>query len=106
MKRKNGFTIVELLAVILILGILIALLVPTINNTTKTTKEKILDTKKNTITVAAEKYGNKNINTYQKCATKKNEELSRDCKIPVQEMVETLMEMGYIENVYHFFGHI
>ena len=45
MKNKKGFTLVELLAVILILGILMVVAVPSINSTSNKTKERMLKTK-------------------------------------------------------------
>ena len=45
MDSKKGFTIVELLAVIVILGILAIILIPIINKNNNKTKEKMLETK-------------------------------------------------------------
>ena len=48
MKNKRGFTLVEILAVILILGTISILVITTINNSSAKAKEKLLETKKNT----------------------------------------------------------
>lgn len=56
-KLKNkGFTIIELLTVILILALIVAMVVPSYNAIIKKNKAKIYDSKKNMIILAAEKY--------------------------------------------------
>ena len=55
--NKKGFTLVEMLAVIVILGIIIAIAVPATISTSKKTKNQMHDTKVNMIEKAAELYG-------------------------------------------------
>ncbi len=45
MKNKKGFTLVELLAVIVLLGLITVLAVPAINNANAKTKERLYNTK-------------------------------------------------------------
>ena len=42
MKNRIGFTLVELLAVIIVLGILVVIAVPAINSVSEKTKQKML----------------------------------------------------------------
>ena len=59
--KKNAFTLIELLAVIVILGILATITVPTIVNIINNSKEDTLEEQKNTIVNAAERWGTDNI---------------------------------------------
>lgn len=54
--NKKGFTLIEVTAVIIILGILSTLIIPKINNTIKMNKEKICDSIKTTAEDAAQSY--------------------------------------------------
>lgn len=70
--KKNGFTLAELLGVIVIISILLVLIIPPIINGIKNSEEKVLDTQKQIIYSAADeemeadkdKYPNKANNTY------------------------------------------
>ena len=48
-NKKNGFTLVELLAVLAIIGIILTILVPKINDTVKNNKDKLYIKRKNKI---------------------------------------------------------
>jgi len=55
---KNGFTMVELLASVVILGILLVLTIPSYSSITRQMKSSNLDGKISEITIAAKKHGN------------------------------------------------
>lgn len=54
---KKGFTLVELLAVIVVLGMIMVFAIPAINNSSSGANNKLFDTKKNNIEFAAILYG-------------------------------------------------
>ena len=56
---KNGFTLVELLAVIILLGILSIITIPVINNASKKVKENNLENLKTTLGTTMINYANK-----------------------------------------------
>jgi len=68
--KKNAFTLIELIAVIVILGIRVIVIMPTFTDTLNRTKERLNDSQKNQIIAAARNWGmqklslesNKNIN--------------------------------------------
>lgn len=101
MKQK-GFTMVELIAVIAILGVIMIIVIPAVANVSKNTKESLLNAKLSTITSSAEKYGNDNINLYQKCTSNlernahigDQSEIYKDCLLTI----ENLVSYGYLEN--------
>ena len=59
--KKNAFTLIELLAVIVILGILATITVPTIVGIINNSKEDTLEEQKNTIVDAADRWGTDNV---------------------------------------------
>ena len=59
--KKNGFTLTELLAVIVIIALLMVLIVPQAMNMAKKVKKKAFDTKVDLIKSAAKAYGEENI---------------------------------------------
>ncbi len=56
-KNKSGFTLTEVLIVIVIIGIILAIAIPSIVLIRKRINERLLDNKKQLILVAAENYG-------------------------------------------------
>jgi len=56
MKSKKGFTLVELMVVIIILGILVAIAIPIYNNVTKSAKENACAANIRTIQSAVQMY--------------------------------------------------
>ncbi len=86
--KKNGFTLLELLGVIVLLGV-VALLVATLSNRTlKESKESLYETQKETIISAAKKWTIAN-----------NEELPMsEAEGEYRLSVGTLAEDGYIDS--------
>ena len=58
--KKKGFTLVELLAVIIILSLVLVIAVPSVNKYIKQSKEKAYDTQISTIIEAAQAYASTN----------------------------------------------
>ena len=58
MKNKNGFTMIELLAVLVVLAVITAITVPVINNALKSSRESSYDRQLNTIIDGAKNIGN------------------------------------------------
>jgi prepilin-type N-terminal cleavage/methylation domain-containing protein len=54
--KKNGFSLLELLAVVTILGIIAAIIVPRVTVSSATAKTKVRDHHKATINAAVERY--------------------------------------------------
>ncbi len=61
MRKKNGFTLVELLAVIVLIALLLVIAVPNALKMSSRVKEKAYDTKVDLIEQAAKNYGQSNI---------------------------------------------
>jgi general secretion pathway protein G len=55
-RRKRGFSLLELLAVVTILGIIAAIIVPRVTVSSTTAKQKVRDHHKATINAAVERY--------------------------------------------------
>ncbi len=92
MKNKKGFSLVELIGVIVILGIISLIAITEVNRYVKKTKEQTYETYLKNIETATK---NKMIN----CIKGKE-----DCNIPepgdkLKLTVETLIEEGYIEKL-------
>ena len=61
MKNKNGFTMVELLAVLVVLAVITAITMPVITSTLKESRESSYDRQLDVIIDGAKSYGAKNI---------------------------------------------
>ena len=59
--KKKGFTLVELLAVIIILSLVLVIAVPSVNKYIKQSKEKAYNTQISTIIEAAQAYASTNL---------------------------------------------
>jgi prepilin-type N-terminal cleavage/methylation domain-containing protein len=55
-RRRRGFSLLELLAVVTILGIIAAIIVPRVTNSSATAKTKVRDHHKATINAAIERF--------------------------------------------------
>jgi len=55
-KKRSGFSLLELLAVVTILGIIAAIIVPRVTVSSDTAKQKVRDHHKATINAAIERY--------------------------------------------------
>ncbi|MDO4375775.1 MAG: type II secretion system protein [bacterium] len=64
MKNKKGFTLVELLAVIVVLSLVMIIAIPAITKNSATAKEAILKTKVNLIVDEAVIWGQDNLNYF------------------------------------------
>lgn len=75
MKNKNGFTLVELLAVIVVLAIIITIAVPSAISISNKIKAKMYETKIQMILDAAKLYGQENpsnvVNSIDNCSNSK-----------------------------------
>ena len=79
-KNKSGFTLTEVLIVIVIIGIVLSIAIPSIVTIRKRINERLLESKKDIILVAAELYG-------------RDKNITSDTII----YVYTLIEAGYID---------
>lgn len=92
-SNKRGFTITEILAVIVILAIILALVFPAVTNSSNKSKISLRESKIKTVVSAGEKYGNTSINKYQYCTNGASpSELKRNCSVPISELINN----GYI----------
>ena len=95
MRDRNGFTLVELISVIVILCLLLMLVVPSITNVADRSNTTLKDSKIKTIESIGEKYGNAAINKYKNCDGSASETiLKNECTVSVSELVMR----GYIES--------
>ncbi len=84
MKNKKGFTLTEILLVIVIIGIILSIAIPTAILISKSIKERSYDSKMDSIIVAAELYG------------KNNKDVFGESEV-IQISVETLLANGYVD---------
>ena len=85
MKHGNGFTLAELLAVIVILGVITIIVFPAVNKTIKQSKEGTYEEQKNTIIRNAKRWSVENA-----------DQLSEDRSIYLS--IDQLKREGYMEN--------
>lgn len=100
MKSKKGFTLVELLGVIIILAILMVLLMPIVNNSSSSVRKKTYETKMDLIEDAAVIYGQDN---YRSIIDNANRELtgySTETKDGVTYHIQTIRVKDLIPEYY------
>ena len=99
--NKKGFTLVELLAVIIILGLLIAIAVPSYIGVSKRIKEKMWDNKLKMIETAVEMYVQDNKNYFCIYDSSSNKWIATDELIegPIRSSsytIKRLIQDGYL----------
>ncbi len=88
MKNKRAFTLVELIAVIMILAIIILIVAPNVINLSGNTKVSLHDSKIKTLESAGEKYGNVFINDYKDCQNESGSSYLNDkCTVPIRDLI-------------------
>ena len=98
--NKNGFTLVELLAVIVLIGLLIGIGIPGVNKISSNMKRKSLNTKIKLIEEAAILWGQDNktrLSETQDCVneTTNNEEKTYSCKLVT---IDLLLKDNYLDS--------
>lgn len=68
-NKQKGFTLVELLAVLILLGLIIVIAIPTINKSLESSKEKARKTQEGIIINAAKSYAAENASKITNCTT-------------------------------------
>lgn len=84
--KKNAFTLIELLAVILILGMIVVIITPTFIDTINRTKERLNDNQKEQVISAARNWGMQNLS------------LDPNAKNTKYVTVQTLQNGGFLED--------
>lgn len=87
--NKKGFTLVELLAVIVILGVLLLIAVPAVQNIIKSSKRKAFE--------SAAKLAIENVETV--ASTEKIEDSIAECYVPIKAYTNTITINGKQEKV-------
>lgn len=85
--RKNAFTLVEVLGVIILLGLVSAITVPVVKTTLEESKKKVLNKQINTIIESTKNWGIKNI-----------DKLPEKDNGAILIKTDTLKEAGFLEN--------
>lgn len=97
MDNKKGFTLVELLGVIIILGLVITISFTSINAVKKNSLKKLVETKENAIVQAAILYGQDNPNVLVENSVTNDCQGNEYC---AKLTVEFLIENNYIDSEY------
>lgn len=97
MDNKKGFTLVELLGVIIILGLVITISFTSINAVKKNSLKKLVETKENAIVQAAILYGQDNPNVLVENSVTNDCQGNQYC---AKLTVEFLIENNYVDSEY------
>lgn len=97
-KNRKGFTLVELLVVITILGIIMTIAIPSIFNVNKKMKQKSLDSKIEMIEKAAVIYAQNNSNSIKANPEATLQCEGTDCNYIYTITLEELVELGEYES--------
>lgn len=97
MDNKKGFTLVELLGVIIILGLVITISFTSINAVKKNSLKKLVETKENAIVQAAILYGQDNPNVLVENSVTNDCQGNEYC---AKLTVEFLIENNYVDSEY------
>lgn len=92
--KKNGFTLVELLVVIVILGLLMAIAVPSALSLAGKVKGKAYDTKIELIEKAAQTYGQANKGLVRQGTDPTNSNVHNTCKLNITDKKVTHITMA------------
>lgn len=91
MKNKNGFTMIELLAVLGILVLLTIVIVPNVSSLRKKTLQQTYDNRVNQVKIAAKEWGNDNLISVPPSVSKEYTDQSTcdvDCVcVTIQELI-------------------
>lgn len=88
LKKNEGFTLPELIAIISLISILLVLIFPNISDMSKKSRYSLHDSKIKTIETAGEKYGNAYINNFHECINGSEESyINSHCIIGISELV-------------------
>ena len=91
--KKNGFTLIEVLAVIFILGVLALISIPIVNRYIKNSREKVYESYIETIEAAAN-------NMYVECVTDNYSDCIEPVRhSPVKITLNELIDKGYSDNL-------
>ena len=82
--KKNGFTLIEVLGVVILLGILSVIVVPVVKDSVKQSKRKAYDKQVNTVITSAKNWASDNI-----------DELSEET---IFVDIQSLKQNGFLEN--------
>ncbi|HBA37767.1 MAG TPA: hypothetical protein DCY94_03505 [Firmicutes bacterium] len=98
--KKDGFTLVELLGIIVILAILMTLLIPMVNRSSTGAKKKTYETKVKMIEDAAVLYGQDNYRKIIDNAKKALPGYSSETKNDVTYYIQTIKVTDLVPNYY------
>ena len=86
--KKKGFTLIEVIIVLLLISIITLLITPALLNTGTASKEALKISKINAIKVAAMNYVENDVNKYSDCnSLSKQTDIKSNCKITLEKLI-------------------